>query len=368
LNLDSFDLLAARPVEAEDENAASPAGSWAKMLKAGVPVGHAFWAGVEGKEDEDTQLLRAVFDPSLSDRRDEGERFVPPSPSPAYVDKLARLVHEEEEVRLKRRDLFLSEGFDAEKPGPMFPAVWATRFSQQDSREAVTQCPEKLCRRSDLLAEANLALQATAPTFDAVSEDGERFRTYRCDGLEIRTTAAPGSSEEVVGAVFSVDGAPSAQEKKPRPSADDDDRVVKFTEYVEKVPKLTNGLASWQFYVVLETEGHALVAVERRSEDGSLRWSSGEERRNALAKVVRSANCTSLPRLGDLRSLTGAQSGWEQEHFARELYSQACGTKAREGGWGDEARKGKRGLDRYFQAKASRPAARADGPGKASRP
>ena len=43
-------------------------------------------------KDEDCDLLQKVFNPSLADRRAEGELFIPPDASYSYVQKLRDLI------------------------------------------------------------------------------------------------------------------------------------------------------------------------------------------------------------------------------------------------------------------------------------
>merc|ERR1712187_1053599 len=88
LNLDQFDLSEAIKVESTEI--------------CDVPVGNAFWSALDGNtefEEEHQNLLKAIFNPSLSDRRDEGDRFIPPNMSIAYLEKLKGLVKEEERAQ-----------------------------------------------------------------------------------------------------------------------------------------------------------------------------------------------------------------------------------------------------------------------------
>merc|ERR1719221_1957117 len=64
-----------------------------------VPIGNAFWSNLDtncGFEEEHMNLFKAIFNPSFSDRREEGDRFIPPKMSMPYLEKLGSLVKEEE--------------------------------------------------------------------------------------------------------------------------------------------------------------------------------------------------------------------------------------------------------------------------------
>merc|ERR1712012_872269 len=79
-------------------------------------------------EEKDRSLLRNIFNPHLSDRCDEGDRFVPPDADSSYVESLRNLVKEEETMQSQRRDHFFNENFVAEKPGALFPSSWTPAY------------------------------------------------------------------------------------------------------------------------------------------------------------------------------------------------------------------------------------------------
>merc|ERR1711953_973937 len=86
LNLDQFDLSQAAMKVSSNEI-------------CDAPVGNEFWSALDtnsGFEEEYQILFSAIFNPCLSDRRDEGDRFIPPSMSTSYLEKLSNLVKEEE--------------------------------------------------------------------------------------------------------------------------------------------------------------------------------------------------------------------------------------------------------------------------------
>merc|ERR1712038_2107132 len=84
LNLDQFDLSQAMKVSSDES--------------CDAPIGNAFWSALDtssGFEDEYKNLFKAIFNPCLSDRRDEGDWFIPPNMSISYLEKLGNLVKEE---------------------------------------------------------------------------------------------------------------------------------------------------------------------------------------------------------------------------------------------------------------------------------
>merc|ERR1712038_934455 len=85
LNLDQFDLSQAMKVSSTET--------------CDAPIGDAFWSALDSKsgfEGELKDLFNAIFNPSLSDRREEGDRFIPPNMNNSYLEKLGNLVKEEE--------------------------------------------------------------------------------------------------------------------------------------------------------------------------------------------------------------------------------------------------------------------------------
>merc|ERR1712139_715523 len=79
-------------------------------------------------------LLQKVFNPALTDRRNEGDLFVPPSTSASYLKKLRTLVKEEDSLRAKRCDAFLSADFAMQQPGCLFPHSWTPSIELSDSK------------------------------------------------------------------------------------------------------------------------------------------------------------------------------------------------------------------------------------------
>merc|ERR1711870_178258 len=85
LNLDEFDLSQATKVSSDES--------------CDAPIGNEFWSALDTKagfDEEYQNLFSSIFNSDLSDRRDEGDRFIPPNMSVSYLEKLRNLVNEEE--------------------------------------------------------------------------------------------------------------------------------------------------------------------------------------------------------------------------------------------------------------------------------
>jgi len=297
LNLDEFNLSAPTDLARQDI---------CVQLEAGADISSAFWPSLSDElpsmfNDEDKALLRKVFNPCLSDRREEGSRFVPPDTSFAYVQKLRALVKEEEAVQRRRMEHFFDKLFSQQCPGPLFPSSWASSVEISHG-EAAGRQGAQLSARPHYVAQAHVleeALQSALPVFDKSTEDGTRFRVYRLGSLEVRTTQEH-DGLEAVGAVFSLS---STEPRQSEASVRDDEKIVKATEYVERSGE------EHRCYVVLETDRNNAVVVEE-SADGQIRQENnpqGLEDRNSLARVVRLADCSSLQKT--MTDLAGCQGG-----------------------------------------------------------
>jgi hypothetical protein len=197
LNLDEFNLAEAGTMDGELQSA-----------EASVPIGGAFWASLDADATEafkgdDQKLLQAVYNRELSDRREEGDLFVPPETNFAYIQQLRSLVKDEDMVREERTEHFLSSGFSAEAPGSLFPSSWQASFqlAQEKKGAALKSRPEFLSAQAPL---REALREAGEPCFDKCTEEGSRFRIYRVGGLELRTISETRDAEEAVGAVFSL--------------------------------------------------------------------------------------------------------------------------------------------------------------------
>mmetsp|Transcript_20175 Transcript_20175/g.63072 ORF Transcript_20175/g.63072 Transcript_20175/m.63072 type:complete len:646 (+) Transcript_20175:2-1939(+) len=339
LNLDRFNLNQPTPL------AQKIAGSGDSFAAGG-----AFWRSLAARAGsrlpaEERSLLQAVFNPCLSDRREEAERFVPPVASPAYLQALRSLVKEEELLRQRRVEHFLSSKFATDDAGPLFPASWAPPLQishgqpQAEAPEAhragglLRARPDYVARRAQELA---CAMQSAVPVFDRRTEDGVRFRVYRLGSLEVRTTQEL-EGEETIGMVFSVRSEnQDAAEGRENQIVGEQERIVKATEYVEK-PSQAPALSPMDCcsYAVLETESGHLLVTERLA-DGKVTWSENPadlEDRNSLAKVVRSEDCrnadVSVQRLKECRAReargNSSASAFARRRYTQVVYSLACG-------------------------------------------
>lgn len=287
LNLDRFDLSTTTEVALQ-----APEGSWGgKEL-----LGNSFWRGMSDvtvKED-DRVFLKQIFNPQLSDRRDEGDLFVAPDTSLAYVSALRALVKEEAETRRARKEHFLGDGFDQNDAGSLFPSSWRPSMGIANSRAAERPAPGSLHPRDDYKSQASKLVKSSNPVFHKSTEDGTQFRIYRIGSLEVRTTQDLNGAEEV-GVVFSTN-APKSKDKQEESwsTIAKTDKIVKVVEYVERVLLDCPAEApeARRFYTVLETSQGDLILTEKLTDH--MVWAenpSDLEYRNSLAKVVRVADC-----------------------------------------------------------------------------
>merc|ERR1740129_2346960 len=85
-------------------------------------IGNEFWKNIDTGnasvfKDDDRTLLAGLFNPHLSDRREEADQFVPPDTSNAYLERLTTLMKEEDLVRKRRSGHFFSTKFNVHEPG-----------------------------------------------------------------------------------------------------------------------------------------------------------------------------------------------------------------------------------------------------------
>jgi len=300
-----------------------------------LPVGKAFWHSLDKKSQspldrEDVCLLREVFNPSLSDRRCEGDQFVPP----AHLESLRDLVKAEAGIRKQRLEHFLSQSFSPGSAGPLFPASWTEAFRVEqvgENKGTLMQVREHLqAHRCEQI------MKSTEPAFDETTEDGMRFRIYRLGNVEIRSTQEQGGQEEV-GVVYAA----SAQERdEGAEDSSDSEQFVKVTEFVEhalqgSAPVHLSALECC-CYVVLETVSGRNIVTEKLR-DGRVTWKEDPEDledRNALARVLRSQNNVSeavtvgtVRRLqaNEARSAAAAASAAECRRYAQAIFGHVSG-------------------------------------------
>jgi len=317
LNLDEFDLSTHTRVAPEVS-----VGSWGS--EAAANISKAFWSSISENDgpvfkDEDKNLLKKVFNEKLSDRREDGDKFVPPETSFTYVQRLRNLVEEEAAVQQERKAHFCSKSFVIGDAGALFPASWTSSFEVARGLNQDAMQGSLLHPRPEYVAQASLlkgVLRSAVPVFNETTEDGNRFRIYKFGSLEVRTTQEVGG-DEVVGAAFSMQLPKMAgTQGEEGVTVDECETVTKVTEFVEstqqradsakhKVPKSRR-----HAYVVLETESGNVVVTEM-CRDGQLMWQenpAGWELRNSLSKVIHCADCKNDDvRVADLKSIYNQQ-------------------------------------------------------------
>jgi len=303
LRLDRFDLSVAKRVTSEART-----GSWgAKPLDECRALGDAFWSNLDGDskvfKEEDLSLLKTIFNSRMSDRRCEGDLFVPPDASYANVARLQSLLKEEEMVQKQRREHFLSADFIMDSPGPLFPLVWTPSIEAVRTPEGRSQ-PSKLHARPDYTGESaallEQVLQTSVPTFDKTTEEGLRFRIYRLGSLEVRSLQEMGGCESV-GAVFSMK---SHTVEESQHCVVDKEKIAKSTEYVERCLSGSEASRKWHYFVVLETTGGDKIVTECLC-DGTVTWDEDPaylEDRLSLSKVVNSVTQSTGVTVGDMKA------------------------------------------------------------------
>jgi len=333
LNLDSFDLSKAQRVA-----------SHVTALEVGedacVALGADFWSNLDSSngsvfKDDDRLLLAALFNPRMTDRRNDGDKFVPPDSSHTYLERMSNLMKQEDRVRLERQERFFSKKFVAADPGQLFPSFWKN-YIEIDRKATGTATEGMLHERPDYKAEAHIfeyVLPSVAPVFDKCTEEGMRFRVYKIGSLEVRTTQAV-DEKEIVGAVFSCSQSTySPMQGQPVEKTKATDQITKVTMYVERNRRL---LSSHHYYVVMETEEANFMVAEMNS-DGSVTWKENPvdlDVRNSLAKAFRAKDCRDITvNIRQVKGFSfhpvGAGSAILKpstgKRYAQGLYDRACG-------------------------------------------
>jgi hypothetical protein len=338
LRLDTFDLSSTKRVSLEAQE-----GSWsceAKSLDQCVSMGDAFWSCLESDTDrfaeDDRDLLKAIFNPGLSDRRCEGDLFTPPDAGYANVTKLRALVKEEEKVRQRRKELFFSKDFVMEAPGPLFPASWAPSVEIGHAPTA-----RQLCERTEYTGTAAAVLQqvlkSSIPVFDRMTEEGLRFLIYQLGSLEVRTTQ-DADGEETIGSVFAICSPRSPKAKKlgSLSCTQAKEKIIRATEYVERMCDQSSNMPSFSchYYVVFETEQGRKILLEHNSKEA--KWDDAPvelEDRNSLAKVIRTVDRCAGVTVGDMKThytsvadymgQAGKSSCSTRKRFAKTMFNRS---------------------------------------------
>jgi hypothetical protein len=332
MNLDKFDVSA-------------PARADPSLGQASSQIGRAFWASVDSDAssvftEQDKHFFKDLFNPTVCDRRDEGDVFTPPDTRLEYMEKLQALIKEEAETRQQRTEAFLSESFDMDKPGALFPSSWTAPIALVDG---ASKNARVLCARPDYISRSEHVLKSATAKFDKTTEDGTRFRIYHTGTLEVRTTQEHGG-KEVIGVVFSVAASkPVATTSGGKDwNALKNERVVSVTQHVEGTQNVPTACRpagqspGFRFYLVLETESAAFVVMEKLG-DGSVAWVENPkdlEARNSFAKVTRSVDCRSASlTVQDLKSYHTTEAhrdGSRTTHLDCKLFTDgACDLAAK---------------------------------------
>jgi hypothetical protein len=326
LRLDKFDL-------SETKHAGHD--SRAKSLDECFNMGAAFWTCLEDDslqlDGEDRELMKQLFNPELSDRRHEGDLFAPPDASYSTVTRLRGLLKEEEKVRQRRKEHFFSKAFDMATPGNIFPASWLPSIEigrentlPESRRGTLVARPEYTGEAGGLLQQV---LKSTVPIFDRITEEGLRFIIYQLGSLEVRTTQ-DANGEETIGAVFSIAPLQTPSSKLEDKQFQPEDKVVKATEYVERVSIDIRKGSSVNYYAVFETDKGQKIVIECHS-DGTLSCEvdrGGLDDRNSLAKVTRSADATVSATMAELiahHSQEGKLSASARKRCVRAVFDRA---------------------------------------------
>lgn len=353
LNLDGFSLSTPAVPVADVEDVL-------RDKEACCAFGGAFWSSLSSEADSalatgDKKWLRAIFNPKLSDRRAEGDLFVPPDASPEYLHALGGLLREEDHIRQRRKAHFLSGDFEADNAGPLFPSTWAASFGVAREESHLSGVAKDV--RAPSAAEAGRlqqALRSAAPFFDKTTEDGARFRAYRLGRLEVRTVQEE-EGPEAIGAVCEA----CAPAEVPKPT----DIVTKATEYVEAEDAAGAASPRCHFYVVLETETRNFIVTEKLR-DGKVRWAANPkhlEARNSLARVTGCVECSGAGvtvrdiQHSEVRALL---SNCDRRRYARGVYGLAqpalrkCWAALTEAQRHAAERLGARGTERWDESAA----------------
>lgn len=306
-----------------------------ESLNLSVEHGSNFWSCISQDVNEDKAMLKLIFNPNMSDRRTEGERFVHPDLNLSYMQRLQRLLADEALVVQQRKDAFFNQDFNIEKPGSMFPS-WAAPFEITSGKAS----DKKNLFVIPYTPESEKILATATPVFDKTTEDGARFRIYRHGSVEVRTCQEH-EGEEITGVVLSA--LPALQDAEHK-EVDDDEKIVKATEYVERVQGDAAKRMYRRSYVVLETEQGNLIMTEKL-ENGTVTWEENADdldERNAHAKVVRTSSCSAEVLVKDMKmykaretNCYGSQASLSKcKRYAQIAFSRARGeTSTTSGFW-----------------------------------
>lgn len=326
LNLDKFKLT-----EPERFAGVLPACSAGEgSLEASVTLGQAFLKSFRASsyqvlKDEHKSLLQSVFNPSLADRLQEGDSFIPPDPNEGYVSRLQNLIGEEQSRLKRRKNLFFDKSFAVGQAGSEFPSSWTAQFMVAQPSQSVAS--HEALRSSLVQLQADDTFQQSlmkdilpevAPEFKKATEDGVVFRIYRLGSLEVRTVQEEPNHPETIGVVF-LSKAPNWSLHRAKGVSDGhhEEKIVRAKLYLEGGKYLSQNpsgkrLSQCHHYVVLHTE-HGNVIVMEMLADGSTTTAvnpQAVEVRNSLAKLLRTVDDCEQRNVtyGDLKVIASSNS------------------------------------------------------------
>lgn len=284
-----------------------------------------FWGCISGSGPspyarEDQALLRKIFNPHLSDRRLDKDRFIPPTRDPEYIDKLRQLVDEEWFIQEERRKIFMSPDFTPGQHSPPFPYMWRSKYGVAVD-ESVPRAIGEVVKGRPLKKVANSKasvdmLKEMKLIFEGMTEDGTHFRIYQNSTMEVRTIQEHDQSE-TIAVVFMI--------VRPIPLTDDGtlsgkESVIQVTLCVGaggdgpqsglEMPEQedSEAMPHYRFFCLAETKGvrgnHRII-TEMLS-DGTVTWEEDPpdiEHRRSRAGVMNSLCCknTSIQKLREYR-------------------------------------------------------------------
>eukprot|EP00930_Biecheleria_cincta_P071201 TRINITY_DN58720_c0_g1_i1.p1 TRINITY_DN58720_c0_g1~~TRINITY_DN58720_c0_g1_i1.p1 ORF type:complete len:1107 (+),score=253.54 TRINITY_DN58720_c0_g1_i1:32-3352(+) len=355
LNLDQFALTEPDSFACSLTPCSAPLDSPAGRVMLGRVFLEKLRAGtLQSLKEEDKAFLKAMFNPVMCDRIEEGAAFTPPDPDHRYIAKVRNLVHEEGFILQRRKLRFFDKSFIAGNAGPEFPAAWTSNFQIEKDGKAKQQTAadrEGLVQiQVDSIFQQTLRkdiLPLAASEFQRSTEDGVMFRIYRIGSLEIRTTQDP-DGEETVGAVFSR-RAPEwlLRSGNKAKQAREDEAIVKAKVYIEAsetedartmAAVSCEGKPFYHFFVVLETDATNAIVTEQLR-DGSIGWAvnpSNLEDRNSLAKLLFSVEADGKATVRAAKTLQAMKSS---KVYAKALLKLIADYNF-QGKWGGKAHQG----------------------------
>jgi hypothetical protein len=200
------------------------------------------------------------------------------------MGRLRQLAKEEDLVRQKRKDYFISEKFTIMNVGSLFPEPWtpmirgeAQQSSAQGHLRAHPEYKLGLAKLRPMLNLSNLV-------FDKSTEEGRRFRIYRLGKFEVRTLQDVEGDEEL-GMVFSMVN--TTLDATSHHCIAQSEKIVTATEYVERAFCRGEDASKLgcRYYLVCHTENGHRICMERGA------WVEnpvGLDIRTSFGKVTRS--------------------------------------------------------------------------------